>query len=113
MDEDFCKSNNSAFRAISIFCQSQSVMVKVFRSFSTRSHSSACSGPIAIRLSGAKASMDVDHSLGLQLLADIRRIFAATRRNTISSAELVDRLKVDAANHWDEQFTQSKLARLL
>jgi hypothetical protein len=68
---------------------------------------------VAIRLSGAKASMDVDDSLGLQLLADIRRIFAATRRNAISSAELVDRLKVDAANHWDEQFTQLKLARVL
>jgi hypothetical protein len=68
---------------------------------------------IAIRLSGEKASMDVDDSQGLRLLADIRTIFGTTKRQSVPSADLVDRLKRDAANHWGEELTQTKLARLL
>ena len=68
---------------------------------------------IAIRLSGEKTRMDVDDSQGLQLLADIRTLFGATKRNAIPSADLVDRLRKDEASHWGEEFTQTKLARLL
>jgi hypothetical protein len=68
---------------------------------------------IAVRLSSEKANMDVDDSLGLRLLADIRTTFSGTKRNAIPSVELVDRLRKDAANHWSEELTQAKLARLL
>jgi len=68
---------------------------------------------IAIRLSDQKAKMDVDESQGLRLLADIRTTFSGTKRNAIPSVELVDRLRKDAANHWGEELTQTKLARLL
>jgi hypothetical protein len=67
----------------------------------------------AIRLSGEKASMDVDDSQGLRLLADIRTIFSTTSRSSMPSAELVGRLKKDAATNWGDDFTQSRLARLL
>lgn len=68
---------------------------------------------IAIRLSAQKASMDVDDSQGLRLLADIRAVFYGTNRKSLPSAELVDRLKKDISSHWDEELTQTKLARLL
>jgi hypothetical protein len=68
---------------------------------------------IAIRLSGEKASMDVDDSQGLRLLADTHIVFSATKRNAIPSVELVDRLRKDMASHWGEELTQIKFARLL
>jgi hypothetical protein len=68
---------------------------------------------IAIRLSNEKATLDVDDSQGLRLLGDIRTIFGTTKRQSVPSADLVDRLKRDAANHWGEELTQTKLARLL
>ena len=68
---------------------------------------------IASRLSDQKAKMDVDDSQGLRLLADIRTTFSGTKRDAIPSVDLVDRLRRDAANHWGEELTQTKLARLL
>lgn len=68
---------------------------------------------ITIRLSGEKASMDVDDSQGLRLLADIQSVFGATKRNAIPSVELVVRLKKDMATHWGEELTQTNLACLL
>jgi hypothetical protein len=68
---------------------------------------------IAIRLSTKKASADEDDSQALQLLSDIRTIFTASKRNALPSAEVVEKLKKNAADHYDEQFTQLKLARLL
>jgi 5S rRNA maturation endonuclease (ribonuclease M5) len=68
---------------------------------------------IAISLSDKKASMDEDDSQGTRLLGDIRTFFNSTKRNEVSSAELVERLRRDAATHWGEELTQTKLARLL
>src|SRR5215469_12391143 len=50
----------------------------------------------AIRLSDQKASLDIDESQGLRLLADVRAVFAGTMRASFPSAELVDKLKKDA-----------------
>lgn len=68
---------------------------------------------IALRLSGEKASADVDDSEGLRLLADIRAVLDAMKRNVLPSTDLVDMLKRDAVNHWDEDLSQMKVARLL
>jgi hypothetical protein len=68
---------------------------------------------IAIRLSGKKTEMDVDESQGLRLLADIRAIFEKTKRKAIRSADLVKWLRKEAANHWGDELTETKLAGLL
>jgi hypothetical protein len=68
---------------------------------------------IALHLSSQKELLDADDSQGIQLLSDIRTIFAATSRDSIPSADLVERLQKHAANHWAEDFSQMKLARLV
>ncbi len=68
---------------------------------------------IAIRLSNKKTSMDADDSEGLQLLSDIRTFFSNTKYDGISSSGLVEWLQKVAANHWEKELTQTKLARLL
>jgi hypothetical protein len=68
---------------------------------------------IALHLSSQKELLDADDSQGIQLLSDIRSIFAGSSRDSIPSADLVKRLQKHAANHWAEDFSQTKLARLL
>ena len=68
---------------------------------------------IAIRLSGEKASSDVDDTQGPRLLEDIRTIFRKTKRQTIPTAELISMLKNDFDHHWGDELTAVKLARIL
>jgi hypothetical protein len=68
---------------------------------------------IALRFSEEKAGLDVDDSEGLTLLADIRSVFEGRKDPSISSADLVTKLKSEAATNWSDELTQSKLARLL
>ncbi len=68
---------------------------------------------IAIRLSGEKASSDVDDTQGPRLLGDIRTIFGKTKRQTMPTAQLIFKLKNEFDNHWGDELTPVKLARIL
>ena len=69
----------------------------------------------ALALSGSKAASDVDDSLPLRLLADIRELLDGCGE-TIPSVEMVTKLKGLAESPWSEpgrELTQNRLARML
>jgi hypothetical protein len=62
------------------------------------------------------ASAEQDESLGLRLLADLRRVFEETDTARISTADLLTALKADEEGPWANDrypFTAHRLARLL
>lgn len=68
---------------------------------------------IAIRLSNEKAGLDVDDTQGLRLLADIRTIFRKTKHRAIATVQLILKLRGELENHWGEELTPVRLARIL
>ena len=68
---------------------------------------------IAIHLSSEKAKSDVDDTQGPRLLEDMRTIFGKTRRPAISTTELIFKLKNEFDNHWGDDLTPVKFARIL
>jgi hypothetical protein len=68
---------------------------------------------IALQLSGEKASLDVDESMGLRLLSDIRKIFHFARRKAITTAQLIDKLRFWPDDHWGEDLTAISLSKML
>ena len=68
---------------------------------------------IALRLSGEKAELDVDESQGLRLLADIRAAFGNSKRNAITTSNLVAKLKGKLDSQWDDDLTPISLSRML
>jgi len=67
---------------------------------------------IALRLSKEKNSLDVDDSLGLRLLTDIRRIFQRTKSRSLSTSDLMKELQALPESSWEE-VTPVKIARTL
>jgi hypothetical protein len=67
---------------------------------------------IVTRLSSEKAKSDVDDSAGIRLLADLRVIFANSRKLGFPTEQLIFKLKALPESRWEE-LTPVKLARLL
>ena len=67
---------------------------------------------VALRLSKEKNALDVDDSLGLRLLTDIRRIFAKAKLRSLSTADLMKDLQALPENSW-EDVTPVKISRIL
>jgi 5S rRNA maturation endonuclease (ribonuclease M5) len=67
----------------------------------------------ALRLSGEKASLDVDDSLSLRLLSDIRKIFRIAEKKAISTAQLIDKLRGWPDSQWGEDLTAISLSKML
>lgn len=67
---------------------------------------------IALRLSGEKEKLDVDDTQGIRLLADIRTVFDLTKREKITTEQLIFKLQSLPESRWDE-LTPLKLSRLL
>jgi hypothetical protein len=67
---------------------------------------------VALRLSKEKNALDVDDSLGLRLLTDIRRIFEKTKSKPLSTSDLIKDLQALPESSW-EDVTSVKIARIL
>jgi 5S rRNA maturation endonuclease (ribonuclease M5) len=67
---------------------------------------------IALSLSSEKLQIDVDESLGIRLLADIRTVFAKLKGDRIITDGLLDRLRALPESNWAE-LNAVRLARML
>ncbi len=68
---------------------------------------------IAVRLSSEKATLDVDDSQGLRLLADIRTVFLKSKRTKITTVNLIHKLQGELDSQWGEDLTPINLSRML
>jgi hypothetical protein len=67
---------------------------------------------IALSLSSEKLQLDVDESLGIRLLADIRTVFEKSKWERITTDGLLDRLRALPESNWSE-LNAVRLARML
>ena len=67
---------------------------------------------IALSLSSEKLQLDVDESLGIRLLADIRTVFEKLKSDRIATDGLLDRLRALPESNWAE-LNAVRLARML